>query len=255
MRIFSTALCLAALTACTHEARGDSPGDFRYTKALSAGAKLEVRNINGGVVAEPASGDALEVVATKSGPDASRVQVVAREEAGTVTVCALWPGEDPSVCRDGVAGGKGSNHTDARVEIHLRVPAAVASFRARTMNGELRAKGLHGEATLHTMNGAIDVEASGPIRATTMNGKVEAHAAAGSRVHLETMNGQLVLWLPANAGADVDAATTAGRIRSDFGSVPPPTLPAIHAATFTIGAGGTPVKLHTTHGDVSVRKL
>jgi DUF4097 and DUF4098 domain-containing protein YvlB len=152
-------------------------------------------------------------------------------------------------------GRKSVRDAEARVEIRLRVPAAATSFRARTMNGEVRANGLRGEANLRTMNGAIDVEASGPITAHAMNGRVEAHASAGSAVRLETMNGALTLWLPTNAAADVDASTTAGRIRSDFGAVPPPAIPAMHAATFRLGAGGTPVTLHTANGDVNVRRL
>jgi hypothetical protein len=254
MRTFSIAMCFASVLACSAASHADSGGDFHYQKGLAAGAKVDVRNINGGIVAEAASGDVLEVVATKSGPDASRVQVITREEAGNVTVCALWPGEDPASCREG-ATPKGTHDVDAKVEIRLKVPAAAALLRARTMNGEVRAKGVQGEVNLRTMNGGIDVDASGPITAHTMNGRVEARAASGSAVRLETMNGPLTIWLPATAGADVDAATTAGRIHSDFGVVPAPSIPAIHAATFKVGAGGTKVLLHTTHGDVSVRKL
>jgi hypothetical protein len=253
MRTLSLCLCLIGVLTCA-PVRAEPSADFRYQKPLAPGARLDVRNVNGGILTEPSSGDTLEVVATKTGRDASRVQVLAREEGGTVVVCALWPGEDASACREG-SPGRGSHAEDVRVDIRLRVPAAVASVHARTMNGELHAKGLRGEASLRTMNGAIEVEARGPIDARTMNGRIEARAAAGSAVHLETVNGPLTLWLPASAGADVDAATTSGHIRSDFGAVPPPMFPALHAATFRVGTGGARVVLHTTNGDVGLRKL
>jgi hypothetical protein len=83
---------------------------------------------------------------------------------------------------------------------------------------------------------------------------VTAKAAAGKTVRLHTNNGKVTLSLPAGAGADVDAATTNGRISSDFVDVPPPVMPALHAARFKIGGGGTPVSLHTTNGDVRVQR-
>jgi hypothetical protein len=73
-------------------------------------------------------------------------------------------------------------------------------------------------------------------------------------VSLKSMNGDLTLWLPGSAGADVEAATMSGHIRSEFGAVPAPSLPAMHAATFRVGAGGTPVKLQTSRGDVSLKR-
>jgi Toastrack DUF4097 len=247
-----SSISLLACSAASHADPASPSGDFRYQKTLAAGAKVEIRSVNGGVVAEPASGDVLEVVAIKSGPDAARVQVVAREEGGGVLVCALWPGADPATCRGGTGGAP--RDSEAKVEFRVRIPAT-SSFTVRTLNGEVRAKGFRGEAKLATMNGAIDVDSAGAITAETSNGAVTAHAAAGNAVSLQTMNGRVTVFLPPSAGADVDASTTNGRIQSDFGPVPPPTLPALHAASFKVGAGGAKVHLRTTNGDVAVRRL
>jgi len=250
--------CSSASHADPPAAAASSAGDFRYKKALTAGAKVEIRNVNGPITAEPSSGDAFEVVAVKSGrgEDVARVQVTVREDAGVIVVCALLPGEDPSSCRVGGRIGSSEGSIDARVDFKVRVPAAVASFAARTMNGRITATGLRGEARLSTMNGAVDVDAAGPTVATTMNGAVSARVAAGVAVRLETTNGAITLSLPASAGADVDASTTAGTITSDFGSIPPPSVPGVmHAARFRVGAGGAAVTLRTTHGDVRVRRL
>jgi len=235
---------------------GQGGGEFRYKKALADGAKVEVRNVNGPIVAEPAAGDTLEVVAVKTGrpEDVARVQITAREEGGAIVLCALWPGEDASACRAGSRGGS-AHDIDATVELKLRVPAAVKSLSARTLNGRIAATGLHGEARLATLNGAVTVDAGGPIVATTLNGAVDAKTAGGSPVRLETTNGAITLALPASAGADVYAATTAGLITSDFGAVPPPSIPMMHSARFRVGAGGAAVTLRTTHGDVHVRRL
>ncbi len=213
--------------------------------------------MSGAIFFEPASGDTLEVVATKRGrsADLGRVQIVSREEGGTLLFCALWPGQDPSSCRPGGPRGGNSDDLDVNVEFRVRLPAKVTGVTAVTLNGAVRAHDVHGSATLRTLNGLIDVDATGEIVAETANGAVEARARAGQSVRLHTTNGAVTLALPASAGADVEAATTNGRISSDFGEVPAPSLPAMHSAQFKIGAGGTPVSLHTTNGGIRVRRM
>jgi hypothetical protein len=254
---------LAALTllACASSASAEPPpvaggaGEFRYQKALTAPTRLEVKDVNGMVTVEPAAGDVLEVVAVKSGRDATRVQVVAREEGGAILLCALWPGQDAATCKLGSSPRGNDGNVDATVDFRIRVPARVSALNAITMNGRVRAAGVRGDADVSTMNGEVDVEATGKIAARTMNGAMHVRAAAGREVHLETTNGAIEVSLPAAATADVDASTTNGRISSDFVAVPPPALPAIHAARFKLGAGGTAISLHTTNGDVRVKKL
>ena len=256
-----TALTGATLLACASPSYADPPatpggaGDFRYQKTLTAPMRLEVKDLNGSITVEPASGDALEVIAVKSGPDATRVQILAREEGGAILLCALWPGHDAASCKAGASLQGDRGHVDATVDFKIRLPARVSALNASTVNGRVRAAGVRGDAEVSTMNGAIDVEATGKVSAHTMNGAMHVRAAAGREVHLETTNGAIEVSLPAAAAADVEASTTNGRISSDFVEVPPPAIPALHSARFKIGAGGTVVSLHTTNGDVHVRKL
>lgn len=259
------AFSAVAMLACsTSFADGPSPaapgpGDFTYQKALKAPTTVEIVDRNGAVRMEPSSGDALEVVAVKSGraSDLAKVTVIAREDAGAVVFCALWPGEDASSCRAGAEpGGSGVRDDEARVRVdfRVRVPKNAARVNVRSMNGAIVAQSAPGEVNLRTMNGAIEVAASGPITAHTMNGRVSARAAAGQRVDLETKNGSIELTLAAAANADVDASTMNGHVVSELGAVPPPMLPRIHDARFRIGAGGPRVSLHTMNGDVNVRR-
>lgn len=259
--IFSVVPALGLL-ACASVSSADAPaqpvgaGDFRFQKVVAAGTKVEVRDLNGAISFEPTSGDTIEVVAVKTGraADFGRVQVVSREEGGTLFFCALWPGEDASACRHD--GPRGSGHdVDVNVEFRVRLPAKVSAVTADTLNGAVRAHDVHGSAALRTKNGRVEVEASGEIVAETANGAVEARGAAGQTIRLHTTNGGVTLVLPGDAGADVDAATTNGRISSDFGDVPGPTMPAHHAAKFKIGAGGAAVSLHTTNGGIRVKRM
>lgn len=260
------AFSAVAMLACsTSFADGPSPaaagrGDFKFQKALAAPTTVEIVDRNGAVRVEPSSGDALEVVAVKSGRagDLDKVTVIAREDGGAIVFCALWPGEDASSCRPGAEPGAGAKlHEDearVRVDFRVRVPKNAARLNVRTMNGRIDAESAPGEVNLRTMNGAIDVGASGPITARTMNGRITARAAAAQRVDLETKNGGVELTLAAAANADVDASTMNGHVVSELGAVPPSTLPRMHDARFRIGAGGARVSLHTMNGDVTVRR-
>lgn len=236
---------------------GSSDSDFRFQKALTAPTKVEVRDQNGAIHVEPATGDTLEIVAVKSGrrEDFARVTVVTREEAGTIVVCAIWPGQDPSTCRSGAfPSGRNENDVRVRVDFRVRVPAKVSTVAAHTMNGEIEANSPAGGVELHTMNGKIDVTAKGPITAETMNGGVTARAEPGNPVNLTTKNGKVEVQLAPSANADVQASTTNGRVTSELCDVPSPSIPRLHEVKLRLGAGGTPISLRTLNGDVRVRR-
>jgi hypothetical protein len=231
--------------------------DFAFEKTLSAPTKIEIIEHNGPIRVEPGAGDVLEVVAYKSGrrEDFDRVSIVSREEGGTLVFCVLPPGETPAACRPGgELTTRNGDEPRVRVEIRARVPSKVSGVTARTMNGEIVARSPGGDVTLRTMNGTIAVSAKGPIDASTMNGKIVASATSGQPVKLETKNGEIELVASGAMNADVEASTMNGHVTSDFGAVPPPSLPRIHDAKFRIGTGGTPVSLHTMNGDVRVRR-
>ena len=66
---------------------------FTWAGRVASGRTLEVKNINGDLVAVAASGDQVRVTATKRGerndPDSIEVRVI--EHAAGVTICAVYP--------------------------------------------------------------------------------------------------------------------------------------------------------------------
>lgn len=259
----ATLIALSALACSSSFADGPAPStapgaaDFHFQRPLTAPTRLEVRDQNGPILVEPATGDTLEIVAVKTGKaeNFARVQVVTREEGGTIVVCALWPGQDPSTCRPGTSPSGGhDDDTHVQVEFRLRVPSQVAVIDAHTMNGSIVARSAAGEVNLHTMNGSIDVTARGPITAETMNGAVVAHPTLGSAVQLGTKNGKVEVVLPPSSDADIEASTTNGRVTSEFGNVPAPAIRRLHDVKLRLGTGGTPISLHTLNGNVVVRR-
>jgi DUF4097 and DUF4098 domain-containing protein YvlB len=248
---------LAGVLGCTSASYAEpaaSAPDFHFTKTLAGDTRLEVYDQNGPITIEGAPGDALEVSAVKTGraADLDRVRVVAREEGGTIVVCALWPGQDE--CHPGSAPSGHADDTHVRVEIRVRVPSKVNGLVARTMNGAIVAQSPRGDVKLDTLNGSISVSAFGAITAQTLNGAVVARSLGAADIKLSTHNGRVELFLPDAAGADVEASTLNGRVSSELGVVPPPSIPRIHEVKMRFGAGGPRVSLRTLNGDVAISR-
>jgi hypothetical protein len=88
------------------EAAGSDAIEIRRDEERLAREKDLVRQAQAGdVSASPASGGAVEVVATKHGrrSDPAEVEIEVVEHAGGVTICAVYPspGSRPNECRQG----------------------------------------------------------------------------------------------------------------------------------------------------------
>jgi DUF4097 and DUF4098 domain-containing protein YvlB len=204
----------------------------------------------------------VEVTAVKrwrrGDPDEVRIQTVKAND-GSVVVCALW-GDEGRCEEDGYrSSGRGwgsNNRNDVSVNFTVRVPAGVR-VDVSTTNGELSVTGVTSEVVAHTTNGDVRAESSGgPVSARTTNGNITARMRElGDARDLDfaTTNGSVIVEVPASLGAEVDMATTNGHVASDFsmtlsGRVNPRRLRA------TIGDGSRRLRLHTTNGNVELRK-
>src|SRR5262245_61156191 len=88
--------------------------EFRWNGIVAPGAAIEVQGINGEIVAEPTSGNEVQVIALKTSrrSDVNAVKMKVVQHAGGVTICALYPNEDgdyPTDC--GPTDGQGKNRS------------------------------------------------------------------------------------------------------------------------------------------------
>ena len=234
--------------------------DFRWTGTMSQGGAVEIKNVNGAIHAEPSSGNQIEVQASKRSrrSDVSSVQVKVVEHAGGVTICAVYPSDDPSrpnTCEPGEGKGRNSvRNNDVTVDFTVRVPNQAALI-ARTVNGEIDANSLTGNVTAQTVNGSIKLSTSGCAVATTINGGITARVGDAnwpSRIKFSTLNGGIDLDLPSNVSTNVEAQTTNGSIHSDF----PLTVSSLDGPKKIkgqIGSGGRELILQTLNGSISLR--
>lgn len=234
--------------------------EFRWSGRIAPGATLEIKGVSGRVLAEPAAGREIEIVATKRGRrnDPKEVEIAFAEHAGGLTVCALYPaasGAPPNECKPGKGGHSKVRNNDVAVEFAVKVPAGV-SFVARTVNGSVRVARLSGNVEAYTVNGSVRLEADGHARAETVNGSIRATIGKTDwqdGLSFRTVNGSVVVALPPAANANLRVETVNGSISNDF-SFTGPSKSTRRELQGTIGAGGRELLLKTVNGSVTLRR-
>jgi hypothetical protein len=235
---------------------------FRWTGSIPRGQWLRVRNLNGEITVEAASGNQVEVTAVKSWRrgDAEDVRIETQKDGSSVTVCAIW--FDATCDEDGYHSegrdrdGENRNN-DVSVDFRVRLPAGV-KILVSTVNGGLDIRGARAEVDANTVNGGIDASTSaGPINARTVNGSITARMTtlpSTDDMEFSTVNGDITVEVPASFDADVRMTTVNGKIVSEFpltvsGRLSPQRLRA------TIGKGGRELSFHTVNGSVELRRV
>lgn len=252
---------LSRVERITLELPNQAEDQFRWTGRVAQGKSIEVKGINGSISAEPASGDQLEVTAIKTGrrSDPAQVNIKVVEHAGGVTICAVYPSDDPgepNSCEPGQGHGRMNvRNNDVKVDFKVRVPAKV-DLISRTVNGEINALGLAGNVESHTVNGSINISTSGYAQAKTVNGDISAKLSNANwtgALDFKTVNGGITVNLPSETSSSVDATTVSGDISSDFQLTILGTISRKHLSG-TIGGGGRELNLKTVNGSIHLRR-
>lgn len=255
------ATTFAADIAGAQQRSGDR--DFSWDGRITNGRWLYVRNLNGSIRVERATGDRAEVTAIKrwrrGNPEDVRIETRRLGgDDGDVIICAFWT-ENATCDEDGYRshsdGGRRNRENDTSVEFTVKLPAGVR-LGVSTVNGGVEVNGATSEVTASTVNGGVTAQSSGgPVNASTVNGDIEVRMRELGTGDLEysTVNGSIEIEVPANLDADVDMRTVNGSLSADFpitlqGRVNPRRMRA------TIGKGGRRIRLETVNGSVELRK-
>jgi hypothetical protein len=243
-----------------------SQEEFRWQGRVQPGQSVEIKGVNGNVRAEGYSGNQVEVVAAKRAnrSDTKEVEIRVLEHAGGVTICAVYPSADPSrpnECVPGKGGNMNVHNNDVEVSFTVRVPSGVR-FVGHTVNGNVDATNIGGDAEVKTVNGSINVSASGIAEASTVNGSIRAsmgNAQWQSELKFHTVNGSITIDFPNNLSADVRAETLNGDFNSEFPMSSQSTTGTERRGrpkkvSGTIGGGGRSLDLKTINGDIQLRR-
>lgn len=246
----------------------DSQDEFRWQGRMQPGQTLEVKGVNGNVRAEGYAGSQVEVVASKKGrrSDPKEVEIRVIEHANGVTICAVYPsgeGTRPNDCQVGRSWNTNVQNNDVSVDFTVKVPTGVR-FSGRTINGGVDALRIGADADASTVNGSINITASGIAQANTVNGSIKAsmgNAGWSNELKFNTVNGSITLDFPAGLSAELRAQTLNGEVTSDFplnmqGAQEEeerrPGQPRRVQAT--IGGGGRSLVLKTINGDIRLTR-
>ena len=232
---------------------GPRTASFDWDGTVDSGDQLEIRGLNGSIVASSVAGRTATVSAQLrgNGDDVTTVDVEVMEHAGGVIICAIYPdvaGEPPNNCDPEEAHVSGSSRVT--VDFVVEVPSDVL-YSAVAVNGNLTAVGLERPATLVTVNGSIDASTTSLLTAVTVNGSVDATLDGLTFPEpwtLTTVNGSIAARVPGTIEATVSGATVNGTMSSDF----PLTETTPGEWSGTIGGGGPLITLTAVNGNLSL---
>lgn len=237
-------------------ALGAQERDFEWSERLSAGQTLEVKGVNGRIDVGPASDGEARVRAEKRARrnDPSEVRIEVVEHGGGVTICAVYPHRrKENRCEPGSGGEMSVEDNDVRVDFTVGVPAGVR-FRGKTVNGDVEVRDLEADVDVRTVNGDVEIHTDGVAEATTVNGSIRAAMGTAPResIRFETVNGGIILDVPPEIDAEVDARWVNGGLESDL----PITLVgrlSRQRARGRLGDGGPLLELATVNGSIRIR--
>jgi len=258
MRSVAMAVVLATATASSAIAQRDTA--FTWSRRLSAGARLSIRNLNGPIDVRASSTDRVEVRAT--------VRVQARGNASDVTfdvhelapdnieICTVYRGR--SDCNSRSWSGQSWDDVRVTVRYTIEVPKGLR-LHPVTGNGDITVSQSVADIDASTGNGDVLVrDVSGKANVNTGNGDIEVRISSidhdASSMMLSTGNGTIRATLPSGFNGEIDANSGTGSIHSDFELRVQGRLNGsrIHAL---IGNGSGPVvRLRTGNGRIELRK-
>ena len=251
---------------------------FDRTVPLQPGSEVRLANVNGGVTLDAWDRDEVRIEAEKrvkaGNTEQARkimgqVRIDVAQDAKGLRIETKMPRHDNGLF-DWLFGNQASISVTYRVHVPRRAGLDVESVnggltvtgtrgraRMETTNGTIAVTGVEGNLELGTVNGGIEVRhSSGAVRAVTTNGSIAAELADladGSDLRFETTNGHVALRLPRDARLSIDAATTNGRVRSDF--TVQGGQPGKHSLKGDINGGGGKLYIRTTNGGVEISEL
>ncbi len=245
------------LEDCHHESWRDTRVkhcEIRETslKPTAKGTALTVDpGMNGGADIVGWDRDSVAVTAriqvhARSEDEADAIARQIRIEAAGATVRAVGP--DP-------AGRRQSWSVSFVVYVPRRTDLSIA-----TENGPLSIREVTGRMELSTQNGPLSlVGVAGDVHARAQDGPLEVKLTGtrwdGVGLDAETMNGPADLRIPEDYNAKIDFGTVNGPMSVGFPLTVTINGRVTDRISTTLGAGGAPIRVVTTNGPMTVRRL
>jgi len=224
------------------------------TFEVNADARISLENINGDIRITGGTGDNVHLVATKKAGKQEfldELKIVVDADRDYVRIETRHPKGEGGWFNWG-------SDSSGSVSYVLEVPASINLDTISTVNGEVEITSVFGQVKAETVNGSLEaVGLEGDVNFDTVNGSIRVefnHMGAGQRVTADAVNGKIIVVLPADASARIEAETVNGSIdASDFGLEPEKGFVG-RDLSGVIGSGDARISLDTVNGSIKIQK-
>jgi DUF4097 and DUF4098 domain-containing protein YvlB len=215
--------------------------EFRYVVSVPQKFNVDLKTSGGGISAEDLIGD-VKVRTSGGGLRLSKIQgpITGHTSGGGITL-----GECKGAIKVDTSGGG------------IGINAGEGNLSAETSGGSIQIKQFKGDAVVKTSGGGIASEQiEGNLVASTSGGSIAASLAGqpSGDCRLKTSGGNINVRLKESTALDIDASTSGGHVNSDL----PVTVlgEAKHSSLRgKMNGGGKSLVLHTSGGNINLRKL
>jgi DUF4097 and DUF4098 domain-containing protein YvlB len=220
---------------------------------LAPTGRVRIENINGDVHVNVWDQASVKVDAVKraySQKRLSEVTIDVESAPDMLRIKTKYP-------EDGNYGGGDREDSLASVEYTLTLPRSAGLDGADLVNGSLDIEGVQGDVRANLVNGTVTASGlGGEVKLSTVNGGINANVAAlqsAKGVQLNSVNGPIVLVVPAGASADIKASTVHGNITNDLGLKVDDGQFIGHTMSGQVGSGGARIRLNNVNGSIDVK--
>jgi DUF4097 and DUF4098 domain-containing protein YvlB len=251
--ILGTLCALLFSVAQSHAAenRGQLSQEFHQTYALAPGGRVALENINGSVHVtgwdrNEVKVDAVKYARSKERLDEAKIVIDASKDY--VSIRTEYPEHNLTFSDD-------DSDNPASVEYTLSVPRSVRLDQIKLINGSLDIQGIAGEVRASCINGHLKANGlGGPVKLSTINNRLEAQfdRLGASSIELASVNGSVLLTMPSDSKAELEASTVHGGISNDFGFRVRNHRIVGHDLHGELAGGGPRIKLSNVNGTIEI---
>ena len=241
---------MALLFVGRAQAQQSQSAEFHKTYPLTANGHVSVGNVNGQVHITGWDRNEVKVDALKLGEtqeDLDNAEIVVDAQADNFGIKTKYRNE----------GLFHNNHNNATVEYTISIPKS-ATLDAHVVNSRLEIAGITGPVSAHNVNASLHITGlANTADLATVNSSLDAQFDAlpsSGTISAKSVNGGVMLRLPASLNAEVSAKTVNGHISNDFGVPVDHGRFVGHSMNGTVGSGGLRIELHNVNGGIDLRR-
>jgi len=243
-----------ALLCVSVAANADVTDTEEMTFDIDPGGRISLENINGDISINGGNGNQVFVVAKKKAGKQEyldELRIVVDADSDYIRIETRHPKTEGSWFNWG-------HDSSGSVSYVLEVPSTVNLDTVSTVNGDVEIAGVQGRVKAETVNGSLEaLGLTGDVNLETVNGSVRAEFAqlgSGQRVSADAVNGKIVMVLPADASARVEAETVNGSIDADDFGLEAEKGFVGRDLSGEIGGGDARISLDTVNGSIKILK-